>query len=466
MKRLFSILSVVTLLLAGYAVAYATNGYMSSFNNRYGTSGTAIGVCLVCHTTTPSLNSYGNAFKNNAHNYATVEPLDSDNDGFTNIAEIDARTFPGNASSKSAVSDTTVPTITAFRIPATSTSLTVPVTNFAATDNVGVTGYIIKLNSTKPLATASGWKASAPASFTFANAGTGTKTLYAWVKDAAGNISARRSASVTIILQTDTTAPQITAFNMPATSTSLTVPIKKFTATDDVGVTGYLVKTGSAKPSSTDKRWRATPRTQFKFANAGTKTLYAWVKDAAGNISARRKDTVIITLTAAAASQGTTAIASRKTKAASAAGNLIPVPSGQQVFSYDPIDVPIASLDPASARPVGVGLIALGGDTLSMHVSISKFANPVNLYLTAYEPSEAYGIQPLDVYNLSPDNNFELLSDQLVPWRAGVTEADETIVGDIPISVLPKGTHMLVLTVVSPDDPNSYYQWVTYFTVQ
>ena len=41
MKRLFSILSVLTLLLGGYTVAYTTNGYMTSFNNRYGTAGTA-----------------------------------------------------------------------------------------------------------------------------------------------------------------------------------------------------------------------------------------------------------------------------------------------------------------------------------------------------------------------------------------------------------------------------------------
>jgi hypothetical protein len=366
MKRLVSVLSVLTLVLASYTVAYATNGYMTSFNNRYGTSGTAIGVCSVCHTSAPALNSYGNAFKNNSHNYATIESLDSDKDSFTNIVEIDARTFPGNASSKPAVSDTTV--------------------------------------------------------------------------------------------------PKITAFNMPATSTSLTVPIKKFTATDNIGVTGYLVKTSSTKPSLTHKQWRATPRKQFKFAAAGTKTLYAWVKDAAGNISARRKDTVIITLPLTAASQSTTATA--VTKMQSTATNLIPVPSGQQIFTYEPTDVSIASIDPASAKPVSVGPIAVGGDMLNIHVSIGQFANSVNVYLTAYAPSDISGGQPLDVLTLSPDNNFEPLSDKLVPWRTGITGVDETVVSDIPISDLPSGTHMLVLTVTSPDNPNSYYQWVTYFIVQ
>ena len=368
MKRLFNALFVMTFLVSSYAVAHADSGYMTSFNNRYGTAGTAIATCSVCHTTAPVCNSYGNAFKNNAHNYATIEPMDSDGDGFTNIVEITARTFPGNAASKPSGSDTIVPTITTF--------------------------------------------------------------------------------------------------NMPATSTSLAVPINKFTATDNVKVTGYLIKTSSTKPLATSTKWRATKPTSYKFATAGIKTLYAWVKDTAGNISARRKDTVTITLPLTAASQSTTATVATKTQSVSMSANLIPVPSGQQVFTYEPAYVSIASIDPASAKPVSVGLIAVGGDTLSIHVSIGQFANPVNIYLTAYAPSDISGGQPLDILTLSPDNNFEPLSDKLVPWRTGVTGVDETVVSDIPISDLPSGTHMLVLTVTSPDNPDSYYQWVTYFTVQ
>jgi Domain of unknown function (DUF4082) len=50
-----------------------------------------------------------------------------------------------------------------------------------------------------PSATASGWLGSAPLSYTFTSAG--NKTLYAWAKDAAGNVSASRSASTVITLQ-------------------------------------------------------------------------------------------------------------------------------------------------------------------------------------------------------------------------------------------------------------------------
>jgi len=148
------------------------------------------------------------------------------------------------------------------------------------------------------------------------------------------------------------------------------------------------------------------------------------------------------------------------------APNLMPVPSGQQVFTYEPTEVSITTVDPASAKPVSVGSIGAGGDTLSIHVSIGQFANTVDIYLTAYAPSDISGVQPLDVFTLTPDNNFEPLLGKLQPWKTGVTDVDETIVSDIPISDLPKGTHMLVLTVISPDNPNSYYQWITYFTVQ
>ncbi|MDQ1331892.1 MAG: Hydrogenase small subunit [Thermodesulfobacteriota bacterium] len=92
--------------------------------------------------------------------------------------------------------DLTAPIVTAFSIPAGSGSLTVPIYTFAASDNVIVTGYLLTETATKPSATAAGWTAAKPVSYTFTSAG--AKTLYAWAKDSAGNISASLSASVTI----------------------------------------------------------------------------------------------------------------------------------------------------------------------------------------------------------------------------------------------------------------------------
>ncbi len=194
--------------------------------------------------------------------------------------------------------DTTPPTVTAFAVPATASTLSVPITTFAATDNVGVTGYLVNESATAPSAGATGWTASAPTSYTFASAG--SKTLYAWAKDAAGNVSASRSAPVTITLA-DTNPPTVTAFTVPGTSSTLSVPITTFTATDNVGVTGYLVNESATPPSSTATGWTATVPTSYTFASPGSKTLYAWAKDAAGNVSASRSAPVTITLSDATA---------------------------------------------------------------------------------------------------------------------------------------------------------------------
>jgi hypothetical protein len=94
--------------------------------------------------------------------------------------------------------DAIAPVVTVFSIPVTSSSLTVPVSSFTATDNVGVTGYLVTESSTAPLAGDAGWSAAAPESYVFATAG--TKTLYAWAKDAAGNVSLSLSAQVIITL--------------------------------------------------------------------------------------------------------------------------------------------------------------------------------------------------------------------------------------------------------------------------
>lgn len=105
--KILNVFLVVILILGTCSIAYALSSYKTQFNSRYGTAGTTLDQCLLCHTSNSSpsinnLNSYGNAFANSNHNFVTIEPLDSDGDGFNNLAEITARTFPGNASSKPA----------------------------------------------------------------------------------------------------------------------------------------------------------------------------------------------------------------------------------------------------------------------------------------------------------------------------------------------------------------------------
>ena len=116
------------------------------------------------------------------------------NQNGTGTGDIHAEAAVNVTFTVAAAVDTTAPVVGAFTLPATSTSLTVPVSSLTATDNLGVIGYLVNTSATKPLATAAGWSVTAPTSVTAPAAG--TVTFYAWAKDAAGNVSAARSAAV------------------------------------------------------------------------------------------------------------------------------------------------------------------------------------------------------------------------------------------------------------------------------
>jgi hypothetical protein len=90
------------------------------------------------------------------------------------------------------------PVVTGFSLStAESTTMTVSVATFTATDITGVTGYMVTSSETPPLPGAQGWSATAlPMSFTLATAS--NNTLYAWARDPAGNVSAPATATVTL----------------------------------------------------------------------------------------------------------------------------------------------------------------------------------------------------------------------------------------------------------------------------
>ena len=86
----------------------AAPGDLSSAAAKYpNIVGSSLQACDLCHTSNiPSLNPYGAAYKANGRNSAAfglIENLDSDGDGFKNIQEISALTFPGNPASFPAV---------------------------------------------------------------------------------------------------------------------------------------------------------------------------------------------------------------------------------------------------------------------------------------------------------------------------------------------------------------------------
>ena len=242
--------------VSAHAWSFMTGKFSAPFNQ-----------CQTCHISNGNLamNPYGDDYMDPAHRskYAGKHPaipvsgdcnnchsgkgypivrsglgaMDSDLDLFTNQAEFSAGTFPGDATDFPL--DTNAPTITAFSLPATSSTLTVAISNLTATDDVGVTGYMLKESGVDPSTGDAGWVAGAPTQYTFAAAG--ISTLYAWAKDAAGNVSAAASAQV------DTTSSQGRVNEPPVASAGAdqvvvegeTVILDGGGSSDDLGVFNY-----------------------------------------------------------------------------------------------------------------------------------------------------------------------------------------------------------------------------------
>jgi hypothetical protein len=112
-------------------------------------------------------------------------------------------------------------------------------------------------------------------------------TTYRYIVTSVNNVGespASSAVNASPSSSADTTAPVITVFTA-GTTTGLSVPIT-FTATDAVGVTGWMIKEVNSTPASGDSGWLGSVPTSYTTGSAGTKALYGWAKDGAGNVSA------------------------------------------------------------------------------------------------------------------------------------------------------------------------------------
>lgn len=96
--------------------------------------------------------------------------------------------------------DRTAPSVSSFTLPATSHSLTVTISTLTATDNLAIAQWCLSATDSNA---GCAWNNSAPASYTFTSGVSEgvptTKTLFAWAKDEAGNVSAPLAASTTVL---------------------------------------------------------------------------------------------------------------------------------------------------------------------------------------------------------------------------------------------------------------------------
>ena len=249
--------------------------------------------------------------------------------------------------------DKTSPLITSFSLPGTSSTLTVAISSFSASDTVGVTGYCLS-ESADPAACV--WSGAPPASYHFG--GIGTHTLYAFARDAAGNVSDPGNATVDIPV----IVPRITAFSIPATYgyNNLTIPVT-YTASDDIGVTGYCL---TEVPDPVACAWSSWAPTSYTFGAVGPHTLYAFARNSAGELSAP-------------ASAYTTVV-----------GQVNFIPASSRVDTvYD------------SARDVVY---------ITSGTSVLRYKLGLNTFLPAY----TFGLSSLSGIDLSPDGNTLAVADR------------------------------------------------------
>ena len=187
--------------------------------------------------------------------------------------------------------DTTLPTAT-LTTAATATAWNIAVTLGGTDAGSGITAWSVVAGSTAPSASSNAWKSVAPTTFQLSS-GNGVKTVSAFSRDAAGNVSLAATKTVTM------TVP------VPSVTISMTSPINYRNnpslnpITNDpgqTGINGYFVSESGTTPLLTDPGWKPFVNITLS-AGDGTKTVYLWVKDNNGSISARASATTLVDTT-------------------------------------------------------------------------------------------------------------------------------------------------------------------------
>lgn len=113
--------------------------------------------------------------------FSDPDNAQTDGDGISDGLEVAAGTDPTDA-------DSSRPVVTDFQLTTQSvTNDPLAAFQLDAADNIAVTGWAITRTDTPPVSWGTNWTAAKPESYSFSHAD--QYSLYAWVKDAAGNVS-------------------------------------------------------------------------------------------------------------------------------------------------------------------------------------------------------------------------------------------------------------------------------------
>ncbi|MBA4373755.1 MAG: hypothetical protein C0402_12960 [Thermodesulfovibrio sp.] len=424
-RKYLVILLTVAFVIGAFGNAFAVSSYLSSFSSTYPASTSDSFSCSLCHTSVPSRNPYGAAY-GSGHNFSAIANLDSDGDGATNLAEINAGTNPGDPASKptppppAACSSFTYSAWSACQSNNTQTRTVATKLPAGCTGNPPAAQLTQACTYVPPV--------SACTSFTYS----------AWNACQSNNTQTRTVAS-----------------SMPAGCTGGSPLLTQ--------ICNYVPPV-NACTSFTYSAWGAcqSNSTQTRTVASSSPTGCT-----GGNPVVSQACTYVPPVTPPTGA--------------------MPLPTSEEKFSYDAVADPVVSNDPEQAKPIGVGPIATGGNTIDLKVNIGPFEKPATVSFFLYAPA----IDSEDLYYL--DRNYEVkkLSDtvgeiereslssnavaqrgddrnssskkfrRLSFWKTNVTGVNEQLYK----GAFPPGYYALVLVVKSDDNDEDYYSWTTHFTV-
>jgi hypothetical protein len=192
----------------------------------------------------------------------------------------------------SIVLDQTQPVVDAFVLTsATPTAIALIEFTLAGSDANGITRWLINESAASPSVNDASWVTTKPAGYTV-SAGSGTKTVYAWARDGAGNVSSSKSIALTY--NDPGRTPVILSFARTSASPTNAVLVT-FTLTGNVDATHWIVNESATAPSAGDLGWQSSPPSDYTLTGSdGPRTLYAWAKNDFDVVSASLSISVVL----------------------------------------------------------------------------------------------------------------------------------------------------------------------------
>ncbi len=142
----------------------------------------------------------------------------------------------------------------------------------------------------------------------------------------------------------------------------------------------------------------------------------------------------------------------------------LPLPAKQIIYpAYPPKVFADVGTDPEQIKPIAVGDIADGGETVSIGVELETPSGPYDAYFALHAPMVA----PDEYFMLSQNGNLYPASEKgLIKWKQSASvPINEMPFGEFPVSLLPVGDYNLYFLLTAADSLDAFYLWSSYLNV-